>query len=219
MHFDYSFYDTVYQEIRSRGESGWGGNDRLSKAASHISEILHHRCIPKGRRALEVGCGEGNQSRLMASLGYQVTGIDVSATAIAWAREKTPVLPHIEYICGNFAQHNVLPDRQFELILDGACLHCIGGADRDIFFGNVKRLLTEDGVFVVCCLCSKNGQSREESRQGLGLRHIATDQDIMAELVRNRFKILQQERRLREVDDNLLIFAGHQPDDIQANRA
>jgi len=96
MHFDYSFYDTVYQEIRARGESGWGGNDRLSKAASHISKILHHRCIPKGRRALEVGCGEGNQSRLMASLGYQVTGIDVSATAIAWAREKTPVLPHIE---------------------------------------------------------------------------------------------------------------------------
>lgn len=205
-----SFYDKIYLEIRARGGNGWGGEERLSKAERHITELLSSRWIPKGQRALEIGCGEGNQSRLLELRGYRVTGIDVSAEAIAWARGKAPFTSRIEYICGNFAQPDVLHDRQFEFILDGACLHCICGTDRRTFLGNVKQLLTKDGVFVVCCLCSKNALSREESRPGLGLRHIAAEGDIVTELLHNGFEILQVERRIREVDDNLLIFARHQ---------
>lgn len=41
----------------------------------------------KGQRVLDVGCGEGTNTRLLADLGAQVVGIDISAGMIAAARE------------------------------------------------------------------------------------------------------------------------------------
>lgn len=39
--------------------------------------------------ALEAGCGEGNEARWLAQAGWTVTGADLSATALARARERT----------------------------------------------------------------------------------------------------------------------------------
>lgn len=46
--------------------------------------------IAPGARILDVGCATGYYSALFASLGYQVTGIDISATGIQKAREQYP---------------------------------------------------------------------------------------------------------------------------------
>jgi SAM-dependent methyltransferase len=43
---------------------------------------------PPGRRALVVGCGSGAQLHLLAERGYEVVGIDVSPTALDWARAR-----------------------------------------------------------------------------------------------------------------------------------
>lgn len=40
---------------------------------------------PPGHRALVVGCGAGAEVRLLAERGYEVVGIDVAPTALAWA--------------------------------------------------------------------------------------------------------------------------------------
>lgn len=39
--------------------------------------------------ALDIGCGNGRNSRYLASQGFQVTGIDVSEQSIRWAKELT----------------------------------------------------------------------------------------------------------------------------------
>jgi len=207
MQFDYAVYDTIYSAIRSQGSNGWGGDTRLAKGPEHIAGILGSMWVPKSGQALEIGCGEGNLSRLLEMHGYRVSGLDVSASAIAWAREKAPEYSRIEYICGNFAQPDILLDRTFDLILDGACLHCIGSKDRGLFLRNACRLLASDGTFVVSCLCSKDDHTHEVFRNGLGLRHIGAENDLLAELTQAGFEILQAERRSREVDDNLLVFA------------
>lgn len=46
--------------------------------------------IAPGARVLDVGCAMGFYSGLLASLGYQVTGIDISSTGIRKARELYP---------------------------------------------------------------------------------------------------------------------------------
>ena len=207
MQFDYSVYETIYSAIRSQGSHGWGGDTRLAKGPAHITGILGSGWVPKNGQALEIGCGEGNLSRLLEMHGYRVSGVDVSGTAIAWAQEKAPESSRIEYICGNFLQPDILAGRTFDLILDGACLHCIGGKDREVFLKNVNRLLASGGTFDVCSLCSKDDLTRETVRSGLGLRHISAANDLLAELAHAGLEILQAERRIREVDDNLLVFA------------
>jgi len=43
-----------------------------------------------GRRALDFGCGTGRSTRFMHDLGFQVTGIDISADMVRQAREVDP---------------------------------------------------------------------------------------------------------------------------------
>src|SRR4051812_34808317 len=64
---------------------------------SHLSGngiAQHERALkfrPEGGRALDVGCGcNGRFLRLLASHGYEVEGLDVSAQMIALARERDP---------------------------------------------------------------------------------------------------------------------------------
>lgn len=40
-----------------------------------------------GRTALVVGCGLGDDARLLADLGFKVTAFDISPTAIEWAKK------------------------------------------------------------------------------------------------------------------------------------
>ena len=58
---------------------------------------LAYRDIPRlleehvaGRRALDFGCGTGRSTRFLRDLGFQVTGIDISADMVRQAREIDP---------------------------------------------------------------------------------------------------------------------------------
>ena len=43
-----------------------------------------------GRRALDVGCGLGDNAQALAAAGFRVTGFDISPTAIEWAKRRFP---------------------------------------------------------------------------------------------------------------------------------
>ncbi len=46
--------------------------------------------LPAGARVLDVACGTGHVSRLLAARGFQVTGIDGSEEMLAYARQNAP---------------------------------------------------------------------------------------------------------------------------------
>jgi SAM-dependent methyltransferase len=67
-----------------------------ARAPGHDSYWKFHRDAflptlpPPPRRVVDVGCGEGRLPRDLRRLGYDVTGVDGSATLIAAAREADP---------------------------------------------------------------------------------------------------------------------------------
>src|SRR5688500_5662483 len=48
------------------------------------------RGVPPGSPVLDAGCGMGGFSAFLADLGFHVTGVDVSATAVAHAHNRHP---------------------------------------------------------------------------------------------------------------------------------
>ncbi|MGK5089093.1 class I SAM-dependent methyltransferase [Bdellovibrionota bacterium FG-2] len=66
MFHDYSIHDQKYKLARQRGDAGWGG------------ELAHQRKAN----------WEKTIQDLMADHGFDVTGIDISPTAIVWGEEK-----------------------------------------------------------------------------------------------------------------------------------
>jgi SAM-dependent methyltransferase len=78
-----------------------------------------------GRRALDVGCGTGENAILLAAGGARVTGVDVSPRSIAAARRRaaaTPLPVQPEFVCAPL-EEAPLPERCFDLIFGDGILH------------------------------------------------------------------------------------------------
>ena len=74
-----------------------------------------HGLGPAQVRVLEVGCSNGrNISDPLARLGYQVTGIDIHAESIEYAKRATP-LPNARFLCQNLS--DLSPTEQFEIVV------------------------------------------------------------------------------------------------------
>ncbi len=56
-------------------------------AKAFIEHLLQHLQPPPGSRLLEVACGRGRHSRMLADAGYDVTGTDLSIDSINYAKQ------------------------------------------------------------------------------------------------------------------------------------
>ena len=74
--FNSSFYHKLYFERDD------------NEAAEFISRLLSHLNPSPGSRIIDVGCGKGRHSKILASYGYQVTGIDLSPESIEEALKR-----------------------------------------------------------------------------------------------------------------------------------
>src|SRR3984893_17791396 len=74
--------------------------------------------VKPGTRVLDVGCGVGRWSRLLAAKGAQVTGVDLSPTMIAQAQRQA-VADGVADRCGFRSQDSSALDvgEEFELVL------------------------------------------------------------------------------------------------------
>jgi SAM-dependent methyltransferase len=57
------------------------------EAEAFIRKLILHLHPQPGCRMLDVACGKGRHSKTLASLGYSVTGIDISPDSIAYAKQ------------------------------------------------------------------------------------------------------------------------------------
>ena len=57
------------------------------EADAFIQKLTNHLQLQPGSRVLDVACGKGRHSKILARLGYDVTGIDLSPESIRIARE------------------------------------------------------------------------------------------------------------------------------------
>jgi 2-polyprenyl-3-methyl-5-hydroxy-6-metoxy-1,4-benzoquinol methylase len=79
----------------------------------------------RDKRVLDVGCGEGENSLLLASLGARVTGIDLSPRAVELARGRAKLsgLERLtEFVCSPLETAQ-LPEHHFDLIWGDNVLH------------------------------------------------------------------------------------------------
>jgi len=73
--FNSPFYHKLYFE-RDEKEAG-----------AFITRLIGHLQPAPGSRMLDVACGKGRHSKILASLGFNVTGIDISPDSIAFAKQ------------------------------------------------------------------------------------------------------------------------------------
>jgi SAM-dependent methyltransferase len=78
--FDGFYYDVWFK----RGASG---EAEAARTLSEVDFLLSVLTLPPGSAVLDLACGHGRHAIELAKRGYQVTGLDLSASHLALARE------------------------------------------------------------------------------------------------------------------------------------
>src|SRR5215469_9526067 len=100
---------------------------------------------------LDAGCGTGENSLLVASLGLPVLGVDVAETALGIARAKAAE----RGIAAEFAAADALRlerlGRMFDTVLDCGLFHTFDGDERSGYVASLASVTRHGGTLYVLC--------------------------------------------------------------------
>lgn len=202
----FKLHEEKYQKAKAAGLPGWGGADRIAKIPETLNRFRSYSGIAKSGKILEIGCGAGNVSLELAKLGYEVSGIDISPTAINWARESAlREKLNINFSVGNVTDLSLFPNNFFDMIFDGNCLHCIQPPDRMIVLQECFRVLKSNGLLFISSLCAEESSIQFEN--GQPYRYITNEKNLNAELTAVGFEIKQQEYRAKSPVGHINVHA------------
>jgi SAM-dependent methyltransferase len=103
--------------------------------------LQNQALLPAGGRALDIAMGSGRNALYLASLGFRVTGVDVSAVAIELCREKAARLGlEVEAIVADLQDYR-LPTNTYDLIIN---FHYLQRS----LAGSIVRALKRGGLLV-----------------------------------------------------------------------
>jgi SAM-dependent methyltransferase len=101
-----------------------------------------------GCRALEIGCGLGDDAEDLARRGFAVTAFDVSATAIDWCRRRFPGSP-VEYVVADLLNPPAEWARVFDFVLESYTLQVLPPDVRGAAIRRVARFVAPGGSLLV----------------------------------------------------------------------
>jgi SAM-dependent methyltransferase len=219
---DYFAHERQYQLRRAAGKRGWGSTEDTEESIGYLQEVLGAGYTPQQGRLLELGCGAGDNALWLAAWGFEVYGVDLSPTAVAWAGEKARNRSlQAVFEVGDVLTLDNYPDGFFDFVLDGCCLHCIIGPDRGEVLKNARRVLKPGGFFFVMTMCNdpvneavKAGFDRSSRcwmHGDLAVRYFGLPQDILEEIRAAGFRLLNWEvkfHRNNNEQDMLLAAAA-----------
>jgi SAM-dependent methyltransferase len=82
------WFETLYDQAEGLASNVPWADMRVNP---HFASWLGRGALEgRGKRALVIGCGLGDDAEELAALGFAVTAFDISATAIAWCRQRFP---------------------------------------------------------------------------------------------------------------------------------
>jgi len=110
-------------------------------------------------KTIDLGCGTGNYAIYLANIGFDVTGVDISLTAIKIAKENAKK----KGVKINFLVADVLGDldevkETFDFAYDWELLHHIFPEKRKKYVENVYRILNARGKYLSVCFSEKDPQ-------------------------------------------------------------
>jgi cyclopropane fatty-acyl-phospholipid synthase-like methyltransferase len=115
-------------------------------------------------RVLETGCGDAYViSQLAEELGVQAyTGIDLARNSLQAARANLrAVVPELKLVQGDIMEEIADLNGKYELIIAGYVLHHFQRAEKEEVFSLIRKLLAEDGAFLLYDVTSGDDEPRE----------------------------------------------------------
>jgi ubiquinone/menaquinone biosynthesis C-methylase UbiE len=148
------FYNLLY-----RIGAPWGGGPR-----PELVRLIEGRTVTAAThpRALDLGCGEGQDSLFLARHGFKVTAVDFSTRAIDTARKRAKgagVADQTTFVVGDLTAES-LPGVEglFDFLFDGGSIDDIPSKDRAAAARLVTRVARPGAKFLMWCFFARRSE-------------------------------------------------------------
>ena len=111
----------------------------------HYHRYAVVRDLVAGKRVLDVACGEGYGSSMLAEVAVAVTGVDISSEAVLHA-EATYVKPNLTYLEGS-ATALPFADASFEVVVSFETIEHLAGQAEMV--SELRRVLRPEGILII----------------------------------------------------------------------
>ncbi len=143
--------DEIYRNV-SLGKIPWN----IETSPNALVELVESGRV-KPCKTIDLGCGAGNYAIYFTSMGFDVTGVDISPTAIKIAKENAKK----KGVKCNFLVADVLGDldgvkETFDFAYDWELLHHIFPENRRKYCKNVHGRLNPGGKYLSVCFSKKD---------------------------------------------------------------
>lgn len=123
----------------------WETDVQNETALEHLHRYAMAMELTAGKDVLDIACGEGYGSRLMAANARTVTGVDIDTATIAAASQKYKA-SQLRFITGE-ATRIPLPDQSVDVVVSFETLEHLG--DHDVFLGELKRVMRPAALLII----------------------------------------------------------------------
>ncbi len=114
----------------------------------HWHRYAFARRFVAGRRVLDVACGEGYGSALLAASAAQVCGVDISQNAINHAQNQYAAQKNLSFQQGS-ATELPLPDHSVDVVVSFETIEHLPQAMQQPMIQEFARVLTPDGLLII----------------------------------------------------------------------
>ena len=143
---------------------------------------------------LDVACGEGYGSALLAEAAAHVTGVDIDATTLAHARATYAGRANVQFVEGS-ATALPVADASVDAVVSFETIEHLEAPDQPRMLAEFARVLTRDGVLM---LSSPNRPEYSEARNYVNPFHLhELDRDELAQLLEPHFPAQRWHRQRR----------------------
>lgn len=124
----------IHRKVREHYEAVWQNGDAwdFESSAYEQDRYAHLLTLLDGRRyerALEIGCGSGRFTRLLASIADRVVALDVAPAAVERARRQTEAAAGpgvVDLRAVNVMEYNVAEEGPWDLVVFSETIYCLG---------------------------------------------------------------------------------------------
>jgi SAM-dependent methyltransferase len=215
-------FDETYETLAKEQYEGWGREKYVGRLAGWKRVVQRIVATPKlslpPATVLELGCGNGMAAYLFAQRGYHVSGVDISPSAIVWAEQRfRSERLHGAFCVGDICQMPWYQDGQFDLVVDGNCLHCVIGESRQAAISEAFRVTKPGGYFLLSSMCGRPRSLEARSafvphercilKDGKPHRYLQSRVGLLQELMRAGFDVRWHSVRRNPWWNHLTAFA------------
>ena len=152
------WFETLYANSSKDGDGvPWA---EMDTHPSFKSWLVQHPLDGRGKSALVVGCGVGDDAIALEALGFDVTAFDVSASAIDYCKERFPQ-SKVTFLQADLLEDQPQWQRGFDFVLEIFTVQALPPMYERELISGIAGFVAPDGQLLVIAETSRTPRSYE----------------------------------------------------------